>query len=80
MCMLSERTQVLLSPAQRQKLERAAEERNVSVGALIREAIDAYLHPTTRSRPEALADLAALDAPVAAWEAMKTEILEGATE
>ena len=79
MCMFTERTQVLLTPAQRRRLQRIAEERRMSVGALIRDAVDAYLVPTTRSRSEALADLCALEAPVSEWETMKADILRGAT-
>ncbi|HUQ16241.1 MAG TPA: ribbon-helix-helix protein, CopG family [Candidatus Saccharimonadales bacterium] len=42
--MFSERLQVLLSPVQRRRLEREAKRRGMSVGALIREAIDARVH------------------------------------
>ena len=79
MCMLSERTQVLLSPAQRRRLERLAEERQISMGALIREAIDSYTVPATRSRRAAADLLYSLDAPVGDWEVMKEEIQRGAT-
>lgn len=77
--MLSERTQVLLTPEQRATLERIAQRRGVSLGAVMREAIDAYTAPRRRSRPEALEALCALEAPVADWETMKSEILRGAT-
>jgi len=79
MHMFSERTQVLLTPAQRRRLQRIAEERRMSVGALIRDAVDAYLVPTARPRSEALSDLIAIEAPVGDWETMKAEILRGAT-
>ncbi|WP_148261214.1 hypothetical protein [Conexibacter woesei] len=39
--MLNERLQILVTPLQRQRLEREARERGVSVGSLVREAIDA---------------------------------------
>ena len=77
--MLSERTQVLLTPAQRRRLERLAEERQASMGSLIREAIDAYTVPASRSRREAAASLLSLEAPVGDWDQMKEEILRGAT-
>ena len=79
MRMLSERTQVLLSPAQRRRLERLAEERQISMGALIREAIDSYTVPAGRSRRDAAELLYSLDAPVGDWEVMKEEIQRGAT-
>jgi hypothetical protein len=79
MHMFTERTQVLLTRDQRLRLEhRAAEERR-SIGALIREAVDAYVGSPTRSRAEAASRLMGLDAPVGDWEAMKAEILRGAT-
>lgn len=76
--MLTERTQVLLTPAQRQRLQRLADQRSIPVGALIREAIDAYLTPESRSRRRALDDLYSLEAPVSDWETMKSEIEAGA--
>lgn len=39
--MLNERLQILVTPLQRQRLEREARQRGVSVGSLVREAIDA---------------------------------------
>jgi hypothetical protein len=76
--MFSERTQVLLTPAQRARLERLAEERQSSVGAVIREAIDAYTIRPHRSGAEAFAVLCSLNAPVLEWDEMKAEILAGA--
>jgi predicted DNA-binding protein len=78
MRMLQARTQVLLSREQRERLERLAAERGVSVGALIREAIDRYLPPRSRSREEALETLRRLSLPVGDWEAIEAEILRGA--
>ncbi len=76
MHMLSERVQVLLTPDQRSRVERIARERRLSVGAVIREAVETYIAP--RSREEALRALQALNAPVADWETIKAEILRGA--
>jgi hypothetical protein len=75
----SERTQVLLTPEQRARLERMAARRGVSVGAVIREAIDAFAEPPRRTRAEALRALYALEAPVSDWESMEAEIVRGAT-
>lgn len=80
MHMLSERTQVLLTPEQRARLERLAVERGTSIGALIREAVEAYTRPHGRSRKDAAQALFALGAPVADWEIMKAEILQAAGE
>ncbi len=80
MCMsLSERTQVLLSPAQRDKVERLAASTDSSVGAVIRRAIDAFDVPDPDRRRQALDDLLAIKAPVDDWAAMEAEIVRGAT-
>ncbi|MGH8932701.1 MAG: ribbon-helix-helix protein, CopG family [Egibacteraceae bacterium] len=76
--MLSERTQVLLTPEQRERLERIASRRGVSVGSVIREAIDAYTAPRRRTRSQALEALFSLEAPVDDWEVMKGQIARGA--
>ncbi|MEO5704424.1 MAG: CopG family transcriptional regulator [Candidatus Limnocylindrales bacterium] len=76
--MHSERTQVLLSPEQRSRLERIATRENRSMGAVIRDAIDAYTISRIRSRDEALQVLFSQNAPVADWEVMKAEIERGA--
>lgn len=74
----SERTQVLLSPEQREKVERLAARTHRSVGAVIREAIDAYRTPVTQERRlAALERLFAIEAPVDDWEVMEAEIMEG---
>ena len=77
MCMHSERTQVLLTPAQRARLERIATREGRSLGAVIRDAIDAYTLPRARPRDEALQSLMALGAPVDDWARMKSEIAQG---
>lgn len=76
--MNSERTQVLLTPEQRSRLERIAARENRSMGAVIRDAIDAYTLPRARPRHEALRSLFSQNAPVAEWEVMKAEIEQGA--
>lgn len=75
----SERTQVLLTPEQRARLERIAAQRGISLGAAIREAIDTYGAPPARSRADALDALFQLEAPVDEWDTMKREIIEGAS-
>jgi hypothetical protein len=76
--MFSERIPVLLTPEQRARLERMAARRGVSMGWLIREAIDAHTAPRSRTRADALDALFALEAPVDDWETMKAQILQGA--
>jgi len=76
--MLTERTQVLLTPAQRARLERIATRERRSVGAVIRDAVDAYTLPRARPRQEALESLTSIGAPVDDWERMKYEIGRGA--
>ncbi len=75
---LSERTQVLLTAEQRRRVEQMAARSSVSVGAVIRAAIDAYLPSATpEQRRRALDDLFSLDAPVADWSVMEAEIEAG---
>ena len=79
MHMHSERTQVLLTPAQRERLERIATRDGRSMGAVIRDAIDAYTIPRARPPGEALHSLFGLEAPVDDWAVMKAEIAHGAS-
>lgn len=75
----SERTQVLLSPEQREKVERLAARTSRSVGAVIRDAIDAYgPQPSPDRRRRALGDLFSLEAPVDEWDVLEREIEDGA--
>lgn len=78
MCMYSERTQVLLSPEQVDRLKRVAQRDGRSVGAVIRDAVDAYTHEPIERRLAAVEHLFTLDAPVDDWGVMKAEILRGA--
>lgn len=61
--MLTERLQVLVSRAQRRRLELEARSRRVSVGALIREAVDARAHKVPLDeRRRAIAEIKAMSA------------------
>jgi hypothetical protein len=77
--MFTERTQVLLTEEQRRRLERRAAQERRSVGAVIRDAVDAYTGSSCRTRQEAADSLLSIGAPVAEWHAMKSEIIRGAT-
>jgi predicted transcriptional regulator len=74
--MFSERTQVLLSPAQVTKLKRIAARDDRSVGAVIREAIDSFIDPGVDARRRAIQEMITMNAPVDDWEVMKAEILK----
>ncbi len=75
---LTRRVQVMLSPQQYERLETLARARGVSVGALIRQAIqEAFLQPDEAERMRAVQDLAALRLPVAGWEQMERESMPG---
>ena len=76
MCMFSERTQVLLSPAQVEKLKRIAARDGRSVGAVIRDAVDTYIDPGIDSRRRAVEEMLKMNAPVDDWEVMKAQILK----
>ena len=73
MCMLTERLQVLVSRAQRRRLELEARRRGVSVGALIREAVDARApRVPLEERRRAVAEIKALSG----GKFLSTEALE----
>lgn len=74
MCMFSERTQVLFSPDQIARLKRIAAREGRSVGAVIREAVDAFVESEPDSRRRAARELISLNAPVDDWEVMKEQI------
>jgi len=75
---LSERTQVLLSPDQRRRLERLARHEGKSVGAVIRQAIEKYTVEALGAQDD-FAAIFALDLPVSEWAGMKAEIIRAAT-
>ena len=74
MHMYSERTQVLLTPEQLARLKRLAAREGKSVGAVIREAVDAFVGAEPDKRRRALEALFAMELPVDDWEVMKAEI------
>ena len=63
--MLSERLQLLLSPEQKRRLEHEAATTGRSIGALVREAIDAVYDVTPASRRRAALDEILAMGPVA---------------
>jgi len=72
--MFSERTQVLLSPQQVEKLKRIATRDGRSVGAVIRDAVDSYIDPGLDARRRAVERILSMNAPVDDWEVMKEQI------
>ncbi len=75
---LTRRTQLLLDDELHERLRQIAAERGVSLGALIREAIDEKLASMHESRSKAFAKLLEAEPmPVDDWPAMKQEIVEG---
>ena len=75
---LAKRAQVLLDEEQYKKLEQLARQKKVSVGALIREAIEKVYHLGKKDRIQAVRKIAAMNLPVDEWEKMEKEIIEGA--
>ena len=75
MCMFSERTQVLLSPEQLARLKRIATREGKSVGAVMRDAIDAFVERGPDSRQAAARAINTMNAPVEDWEVMKAQIM-----
>jgi Ribbon-helix-helix protein, copG family len=74
---LTRRTQLLLDDELHHRLHEAAAQRGVSMGALIREAIEEKLSHVQAGRTEAFAKLLAADPmPVDDWPVMKKQMLE----
>ncbi|HEY5287555.1 MAG TPA: CopG family transcriptional regulator [Solirubrobacteraceae bacterium] len=75
---LNRRTQLLLDDDLHRRLREIATQRGISLGALIREAIDEKLAGLHDSRSRAFAKLLEAEPmPVDDWPVMKQEILEG---
>ncbi len=75
---LTRRTQLLLDDDLHRRLGEIAAQRGISLGALIREAIDEKLAGMHDSRSKAFAKLLEAEPmPVDDWPVMKQEITEG---
>jgi plasmid stability protein len=75
---LTRRTQLLLDDDLHRRLRQIAAARGLSVGALIREAIDEKLARVQDARAQAVERLLAAEPmPVDDWPIMKKEMLEG---
>ena len=82
MAIYTQRVQTVLSDEQFQLLSQTSAETGKPVSVLIREAVEkTYFAPQEEEqRLEALHELLSLNAPVADWEQMEAEIIQGATE
>ena len=74
------RAQTVLTADQYAALKRLAEEQKKPISLLIREAIEQvyFQKAALERRRAALKNLLSLEAPVADWEQMEEEIIEGA--
>lgn len=79
MAALTERLEVRLQPRALQNLRREAERHGISLGEAVRQAIDLWLEEDHQARQQAAEVLFHVGAPVADWEQMKAEIIEGYT-
>jgi len=77
---LNKRVQTILTTEQYELLVQIAKKEKKSVSAVVREAIEAGCleEESRRQRRHALEDLLSLEAPVADWEEMESEIAKGA--
>lgn len=78
----TERVQTVLTKEQYEGLMALAEQEQKPLSVLIREAVEEhYFVPAKQQkRQQALANLLALDAPVADWPQMESEIERGALD
>jgi hypothetical protein len=74
---LSHRTQLLLDDDLHRRLRESAEQRGISMGALIREAIAEKLERAGDGRAQAIEELLSAEPmPVDDWPVMKKQMLE----
>jgi plasmid stability protein len=75
---LTHRTQLLLDDDLHRRLRESAAQRGISMGALIREALDEKLSQAQGDRARAIDKLLAAEPmPVDDWPVMKKQMLEG---
>jgi predicted DNA-binding protein len=82
MATYTERVQTVLTKEQYDRLMELAEDEQKPLSVMIREAVvERYLmRVDAQKRQQALANLLALDAPVADWPQMEAEIEQGALD
>ena len=82
MAIYTERVQTVLTKEQYERLMEIAEQEQKPLSVLIREAVEEryFVKIDRQKRREALANLLALDAPVADWSQMEAEIEQGAMD
>ncbi|MFQ5796900.1 MAG: ribbon-helix-helix protein, CopG family [Candidatus Bipolaricaulia bacterium] len=78
----TKRVQAVLTEEQYELLQRLSQEQGKPISVLIREAIEQqyFQKALLERRRQALQRLLALDAPIADWEQMEAEIIQGAVE
>jgi hypothetical protein len=77
MAALSQRVQLMLSPEQYKRLEALSDAEGLSIGALIRRAIDRLQGPPLQNkRLKAVRRIAAMPLPVGDWEQMERESVD----
>ena len=78
----TERVQTVLTKAQYEQLTKLAEQEQKPLSVMIREAVEEryFVKLDAQKRQDALANLLALNAPVADWSQMETEIEQGAVD
>ncbi len=80
MSMYTARVQSVLTPYQHAAMQELSKKSKTPISVLIRQAIEqVYFEPIAQKRRlNALDQLLSLDAPVADWEQMEAEIVQGA--
>lgn len=78
----TERVQTVLTKEQYKRLIELSEQEQKPLSVMIREAVEEryFVKIDQQKRQEALANLLALDAPVADWPQMEAEIEQGALD
>ncbi len=74
---LSDRLEIRVPPEMLRVLRGEAVRRGVSVGRLVREAIETLIREDRKARMDAAEALSRIEAPVADWPEMEREIAAG---
>lgn len=70
------RAQILMEPEEYRRLEEIARSRKVSVGKLIRQAVQSAYPVAREDRRSIVEDICSMSVPLPDWETMEEEITE----
>jgi len=73
----TQRAQILMEPEEYRRLQSLARREKTSVGELVRRAVHECYFTSPADRRRAVEEIVSLELPLANWDEMEQEILEG---